>query len=152
MSEALRLYYHAKWLAERNHATAAEWRYREASRLALQTRRKVLAAHALGRFGCADGIGLDGKILEMETQRKNGGWNPSEPCTSTPSTSGWRYFLIHWNRRQEAKEVLREMGRDQHLIKLDPKYFRGPSHKILQVFLVGNPVGFHRSIILVLAQ
>lgn len=48
---ALRLYYHAKWLAERNHATAAEWRYREASRLALQTRRKVLAAHALGRFG-----------------------------------------------------------------------------------------------------
>jgi len=69
---ALRLYYHAKWLAERNHATAAEWRYREASRLALQTRRKVLAAHALGRFG---------------------------------------YFLIHWNRRQEAKEVLRESRR-----------------------------------------
>ena len=57
MSEALRLYYPAKWLAERNHATAAEWRYREASRLALQTRRKVLAAHALGRFGCPDGIG-----------------------------------------------------------------------------------------------
>ncbi|CAK8990401.1 Protein roadkill (Hh-induced MATH and BTB domain-containing protein) [Durusdinium trenchii] len=69
---ALRLYYHAKWLAERNHATAAEWRYREASRLALQTRRKVLAAHALGRFG---------------------------------------YFLIHWNRRHEAKEVLRESRR-----------------------------------------
>lgn len=69
---ALRLYYHAKWLAERNHATAAEWRYREASRLALQTRRKVLAAHALGRFG---------------------------------------YFLIHWNRRQEAKEVLYESRR-----------------------------------------
>ena len=28
--QALRFYYHAKWLAERNHATAAEWRYREA--------------------------------------------------------------------------------------------------------------------------
>eukprot|EP00439_Symbiodinium_sp_Y106_P069770 s4128_g12.t1 len=48
---ALRLYYHAKWLAERNHATAAEWRYREASRLARQTRRNVLAAHSLGRLG-----------------------------------------------------------------------------------------------------
>jgi len=69
---ALRLYYHAKWLAERNHATAAGWRYREASRLALQTRRKVLAAHALGRFG---------------------------------------YFLIHWNRHREAKEVLQESRR-----------------------------------------
>ena len=32
-SQALRLYYHAKWLAERNHATAAEWRYREARSL-----------------------------------------------------------------------------------------------------------------------
>jgi len=48
---ALRLYYHAKWLAERNHATACEWRYREASRLARQSRRNVLASHALGRLG-----------------------------------------------------------------------------------------------------
>lgn len=49
--QALRLYYHAKWLAERNHATAAEWRYREASRLAHKSRRNVLAAHALSRLG-----------------------------------------------------------------------------------------------------
>eukprot|EP00931_Biecheleriopsis_adriatica_P084101 TRINITY_DN5780_c0_g1_i1.p1 TRINITY_DN5780_c0_g1~~TRINITY_DN5780_c0_g1_i1.p1 ORF type:complete len:314 (-),score=66.10 TRINITY_DN5780_c0_g1_i1:35-976(-) len=66
---ALRLYHHAKWLAERNHATAAEWRYREASRIARQTRRNVLASHALGRLG---------------------------------------YFLMHWRRIDEAKEVLQE--------------------------------------------
>eukprot|EP00440_Ansanella_granifera_P019423 gb/GFBE01021100.1/.p1 GENE.gb/GFBE01021100.1/~~gb/GFBE01021100.1/.p1 ORF type:complete len:365 (+),score=59.50 gb/GFBE01021100.1/:1-1095(+) len=69
---ALRLYYHGKWLAERNHATAAEWRYREASRLARLTRRNVLAAHALGRLG---------------------------------------YFLMHWRRMDEAKEVLQESRR-----------------------------------------
>lgn len=49
--KALRLYYHGKWLAERNHATASEWRYREASKLAGESRRNVLAAHALGRLG-----------------------------------------------------------------------------------------------------
>jgi hypothetical protein len=49
--KALRLYYHGKWLAERNHATASEWRYREASRLARESRRNVLAAHSLGRLG-----------------------------------------------------------------------------------------------------
>lgn len=48
---SLRLYYHAKWLAERNHATAAEFRYRQASQLARRSRRNVLAAHALGRLG-----------------------------------------------------------------------------------------------------
>eukprot|EP00442_Polarella_glacialis_P037563 CAMPEP_0115066846 /NCGR_PEP_ID=MMETSP0227-20121206/11047_1 /TAXON_ID=89957 /ORGANISM="Polarella glacialis, Strain CCMP 1383" /LENGTH=374 /DNA_ID=CAMNT_0002452819 /DNA_START=280 /DNA_END=1404 /DNA_ORIENTATION=+ len=69
---ALRLYYHAKWLAERNHATAAEWRYREASTLARQSRRNVLAAHALGRLG---------------------------------------YFLMHWRRPDEAREVLLESQR-----------------------------------------
>jgi len=69
---ALRLYYHAKWLAERNHATACEWRYREASRLAHQSRRNVLASHALGRLG---------------------------------------YFLMHWRRTHEAREVLQDSRR-----------------------------------------
>lgn len=48
---ALRLYYHAKWLAEHNQARAAEWRYRQAAHLAKQSRRTVLAAHALSRLG-----------------------------------------------------------------------------------------------------
>lgn len=48
---ALRIYYHAKWLAERNFARAAEWRYREAARLARQCRRSVLASHSLARLG-----------------------------------------------------------------------------------------------------
>eukprot|EP00933_Yihiella_yeosuensis_P040856 TRINITY_DN35258_c0_g1_i1.p1 TRINITY_DN35258_c0_g1~~TRINITY_DN35258_c0_g1_i1.p1 ORF type:complete len:335 (-),score=87.17 TRINITY_DN35258_c0_g1_i1:230-1234(-) len=69
---ALRLYNHAKWLAERNYARAAEWRYREASRLAKQSRRNVLAAHSLGRLG---------------------------------------YFLMHWRRLDEAREVLQESYR-----------------------------------------
>jgi len=66
---ALRMYNHAKWLAERNLATAAEWRYREAFRLARQCRRTVLAAHSLSRLG---------------------------------------YFLMHWRRYDEAREVLRQ--------------------------------------------
>jgi len=49
--EALRLYYHAKWLAERNLAKAAEWRYRESSRIAKEAKRSVLAAHSLSRLG-----------------------------------------------------------------------------------------------------
>jgi len=65
--EALRLYYHAKWLAERNLARAAEWRYRESSRLAKEVKRSVLAAHSLSRLG---------------------------------------YFLMHWRRLDEAREVL----------------------------------------------
>lgn len=48
---ALRVYNHAKWLAERNLARAAEYRYREAFRLAKQSKRSVLAAHALSRLG-----------------------------------------------------------------------------------------------------
>lgn len=48
---ALRIYYHAKWLAERNFARAAEWRFREAFRLARKCRRTVLAAHSLSRLG-----------------------------------------------------------------------------------------------------
>mmetsp|Transcript_6290 Transcript_6290/g.14369 ORF Transcript_6290/g.14369 Transcript_6290/m.14369 type:complete len:358 (-) Transcript_6290:89-1162(-) len=66
---ALRVYNHGKWLAERNYARAAEWRYREAFRLALESRRHVLAAHSLSRLG---------------------------------------YFLMHWRRTGEAREVLRE--------------------------------------------
>jgi hypothetical protein len=66
---ALRIYYHAKWLAERNYPKAAEWRYREAAKLAKEARRSVLAAHSLCRLG---------------------------------------YFLMHWNRREEAREVLVE--------------------------------------------
>jgi hypothetical protein len=66
---ALRMYYHAKWLAERNYARAAEWRYREAARMARSCRRSVLASHSLARLG---------------------------------------YFLLHWRREEEAKEVLQE--------------------------------------------
>lgn len=65
--EALRLYNHGKWLAERNLAKAAEWRYREASRIAKEAKRSVLAAHSLSRLG---------------------------------------YFLMHWRRFDEAREVL----------------------------------------------
>lgn len=48
---ALRVYYHAKWLAERNFEASAELRYREAAKLALQCRRSVLASHSLSRLG-----------------------------------------------------------------------------------------------------
>lgn len=48
---ALRVYNHGKWLAEGNFPRAAEWRYREACRLALECRRHVLAAHSLSRLG-----------------------------------------------------------------------------------------------------
>lgn len=48
---ALRLYYHAKWLAERNYARAAEYRYQEAASLAKSCRRSVLASHSLARLG-----------------------------------------------------------------------------------------------------
>lgn len=49
--QALRIYYHAKWLAEHNFAKAAEWRYRESAKLARQCKRNVLASHALSRLG-----------------------------------------------------------------------------------------------------
>lgn len=47
----LRVYYHAKWLAERNYARAAEYRYREAAQLARSCRRSILASHSLARLG-----------------------------------------------------------------------------------------------------
>jgi len=49
--QSLRMYYHAKWLAERNYARASEWRYKEAARLAREAKRSVLAAHSLSRLG-----------------------------------------------------------------------------------------------------
>jgi len=49
--QALQIYNHAKWLAERNYAKAAEWRYRESARIAKQCRRSTLASHALARLG-----------------------------------------------------------------------------------------------------
>lgn len=48
---ALRIYNHAKWLAERNHAAPAEERYMKAKDLALRAKRSVLAGHALSRLG-----------------------------------------------------------------------------------------------------
>lgn len=48
---ALRLYYHSKWLAERNYMRAAEYRYRESAQLARSCRRSVLASHSLARLG-----------------------------------------------------------------------------------------------------
>jgi hypothetical protein len=48
---ATRLYYHAKWLAERQHATVAEERYRRSKDLALQVNNADLAVHALSRLG-----------------------------------------------------------------------------------------------------
>merc|ERR1712070_500876 len=51
MLVATRLYHHAKWLAERQHAAAAEERYLRCKRLALEFGNEELAAHALSRFG-----------------------------------------------------------------------------------------------------
>lgn len=69
---ALRMYYHAKWLAERNYERASEWRYHEAARVAREAKRSVLAAHSMSRLG---------------------------------------YYLMHWARLDEAREVLRESER-----------------------------------------
>mmetsp|Transcript_33354 Transcript_33354/g.61173 ORF Transcript_33354/g.61173 Transcript_33354/m.61173 type:complete len:274 (-) Transcript_33354:58-879(-) len=66
---ALQLYQHAKWCAERHKPALAESRYRRSAQLALQSRRSVLASHALARLG---------------------------------------YFLMTWQRKEEARVVLRE--------------------------------------------
>jgi len=50
-ARALRLYQHAKHLALLHHDAAAEWRYREAARVAVVHRRPKLAAHSLTRLG-----------------------------------------------------------------------------------------------------
>lgn len=79
---ALRLYYHAKWLAERNHATAAEFRYRHAADLAKRSRRSVLASHALSRLGYfLVQWARHEEALEAleEAERLNGKSNPLAP-------------------------------------------------------------------------
>eukprot|EP00746_Dinoflagellata_sp_MGD_P166323 gnl/MRDRNA2_/MRDRNA2_96131_c0_seq1.p1 gnl/MRDRNA2_/MRDRNA2_96131_c0~~gnl/MRDRNA2_/MRDRNA2_96131_c0_seq1.p1 ORF type:complete len:329 (-),score=64.10 gnl/MRDRNA2_/MRDRNA2_96131_c0_seq1:216-1202(-) len=48
---SLRMYHHARWLAERGHAASAEVRFHEAAALAKRSRRSILASHALGRLG-----------------------------------------------------------------------------------------------------
>jgi len=48
---ATRLYQHAKWLAERQHATAAEQRYHESKQAALSVGHTALAMHSLSRLG-----------------------------------------------------------------------------------------------------
>jgi len=48
---SLRMYHHARWLAERGHTVSAEARFREATSLAKRSRRSILASHALGRLG-----------------------------------------------------------------------------------------------------
>lgn len=71
-SRALRLFQHAKWLAERDHARAAELRFREASREAAEYRRTVLAQHSLARLGYfLAHWGRQGEALEalLESQR-----------------------------------------------------------------------------------
>mmetsp|Transcript_17371 Transcript_17371/g.40520 ORF Transcript_17371/g.40520 Transcript_17371/m.40520 type:complete len:378 (-) Transcript_17371:254-1387(-) len=50
-ARALQLYQHAKMLALNHHDAAAEWRYRESSRLAAEINRSKLAAHSLSRLG-----------------------------------------------------------------------------------------------------
>eukprot|EP00927_Polykrikos_kofoidii_P053935 TRINITY_DN4844_c0_g1_i2.p1 TRINITY_DN4844_c0_g1~~TRINITY_DN4844_c0_g1_i2.p1 ORF type:complete len:383 (+),score=80.05 TRINITY_DN4844_c0_g1_i2:73-1221(+) len=52
MSErALRIYKHALWLAENNHAKAAVWRFRKAASVALECGRVLLASSSLARLG-----------------------------------------------------------------------------------------------------
>lgn len=48
---SLRMYHHARWLAERGHTVSAEARFHEAVSLAKRSRRSILASHALGRLG-----------------------------------------------------------------------------------------------------
>lgn len=79
---ALRIYYHAKWLAERNHATAAEFRYRLSASLAKQSRRSVLASHALSRLGyflVQWSRHEEARTVLEESQRLNGKTNPLAP-------------------------------------------------------------------------
>lgn len=76
---ALRLYHHAKWLAERGHASAAEFRFREATALAKRSRRSVLASHALGRLGyflLQWRRPVEAKEALAEAERLNGRTNP----------------------------------------------------------------------------
>jgi hypothetical protein len=76
---ALRIYYHAKWLAERNYARAAEYRYRESARLASLCRRNVLASHSLARLGyflIKWNRPIDAAVVVEESLRLNSKSNP----------------------------------------------------------------------------
>eukprot|EP00747_Dinoflagellata_sp_TGD_P163940 gnl/TRDRNA2_/TRDRNA2_183185_c0_seq1.p1 gnl/TRDRNA2_/TRDRNA2_183185_c0~~gnl/TRDRNA2_/TRDRNA2_183185_c0_seq1.p1 ORF type:complete len:314 (+),score=68.29 gnl/TRDRNA2_/TRDRNA2_183185_c0_seq1:207-1148(+) len=79
---ALRVYYHAKWLAERNYARAAEWRYRQAAIMARRCQRTVLASHALSRLGyfLMHWRRLeDARVVLRESERLNSKSNPLAP-------------------------------------------------------------------------
>merc|ERR1719487_2317824 len=76
---SLRLYHHAKWLAERGHSAAAEFRFHEAAALARRSRRSVLASHALGRLGyflLQWRRPAEAKEVLAEAERLNGKTNP----------------------------------------------------------------------------
>lgn len=79
---ALRIYHHAKWLAERNYARAAEHRYREAHQLAKSCRRSVLASHALARLGyflVHWGRQDEAQVVLQDSMRLNTKSNPLAP-------------------------------------------------------------------------
>jgi hypothetical protein len=78
----LRLYYHAKWLAEHNYARAAEHRYLEAAQLARSSRRNVLASHSLARLGyffIQWGRHDEAKTVLQESMKLNTKSNPLAP-------------------------------------------------------------------------
>lgn len=105
---ALRLYYHAKWLAERNYARAAEYRYREAAQLAQQSRRSVLASHSLARLGYF--LMHWGRIAEateilQESMKLNIKANPLAP-----------YLHGVLDRKQSAGDVDRLRVAEDHIL------------------------------------
>jgi len=76
---SLRMYHHARWLAERGHTKTAESRFREAANLATRSRRSILASHSLGRLGyfliqwCRPD---EAKVVLAEAERLNMKSNP----------------------------------------------------------------------------
>jgi len=106
---ALRLYYHAKWLAERNYARAAEYRYREAAQLAQQSRRSVLASHSLARLGYF--LMHWGRIAEateilQDSMKLNIKANPLAP-----------YLHGVIDRKQSAGDIERLRVAEDHILK-----------------------------------
>jgi hypothetical protein len=76
---SLRMYHHARWLAERGHMASAEVRFHEAAALAKRSRRSILASHALGRLGyfliqwCRH---TEAKVVLAEAEQLNAKSNP----------------------------------------------------------------------------
>jgi len=76
---SLRMYHHARWLAERGHTVSAEVRFRESANLAKRSRRSILASHSLGRLGyflvqwCRHD---DAKVVLAEAEHLNPKSNP----------------------------------------------------------------------------